>query len=127
MKYDFLYYDNCLREMKEMFSLTDKMFFELNDAFFEIATQQIDLLRTAWLLKDFHQLILHSHTLKGSAASLRHMNISLIAAEMENHAKENAPYNYATVIYELSEDIAHLRSEYMHWKTVNKDKINNED
>lgn len=127
MKYDLLYYDNCLAEMKEMFKLTDKMFFELHDGFFEIASQQIELLRTAWLQKDFHQLILHSHTLKGSSASLRHISISLIAAEMEHHAKEETPFNYAIVIYELSEEIAQLRSQYLYWKNMNLDKINNED
>ncbi len=127
MKYNSLYYDNCLAEMKEMFNLSDKMFFELHDGFFEIASQQIDLLRAAWMLKDFQQLILHSHTLKGSSASLRHMSISLIAAEMEQHAKEKAAYNYAIVIYNLAEEIAKLRSQYQHWKSINTHKINNED
>ncbi len=125
MKYDSLYYDNCLLEMKEMFNLTDEMFFELNDGFFEIASKQIEMLRTALLEKNFDQLILHSHTLKGSSASLRHHSITLIAAEMEKHAKEKAPFNYGIVIYELSVEIAQLASQYSHWKSTNLHKTNN--
>ena len=112
------YYDQCFLEMKEMFYLPDEMFFELNDAFFEIASQQIDFLRSALLQKDFEQLILHSHTLKGSSASLRHLSISRTASEIENHAKEKDAFDYATSIFTLSEEITNLRSLYMHWKPV---------
>lgn len=125
MKYDPLYFDHCLCEMKEMFSLTGELFLELNDAFFEIASQQIDLLRFALLQKDMEQLILHSHTLKGSSASLRHESITLIAAGMEYHAKEESAFNYAKAIYELSEEIARLRSQYMQWKAIHLPDINN--
>lgn len=125
MKHDPFYFDNCLYEMKEMFSLTGELFFELNDAFFEIASQQIDMLRIALLQKDMEQLILHSHTLKGSSASLRHQSISLIAAGMERHAKEGTSFNFATTIFELSEEIATLRSLYMQWKAIHLPNINN--
>jgi HPt (histidine-containing phosphotransfer) domain-containing protein len=116
MKYDSAYFDNCLSEMKEMFNLTDEMFLELNDGFFDIITQQIEILRLALLQKDFDQLLLHSHTLKGSSASLRHHNITLIATEIEHHAKEKTPFDYGIVIYTLSEDIAQLRTGYHYWK-----------
>lgn len=112
------YYDQCFLEMKEMFYLPDEMFFELNDAFFEIASQQIDLLRTALLQKNFEQLILHSHTLKGSSTSLRHMSISRTALQIENHAKEQKHFDYATAIYTLSEEITKLRSLYLSWKPL---------
>lgn len=127
MKHDPLYYDNCLREMKEMFSLTSELFFELNDAFFEIAFQQIEMLRIALLQEDMEQLILHAHTLKGSSASLRHESISLIAGGMEDHAKEGIFFNYPTTIFELSEEIARLRSQYIQWKAINMPKITNAD
>lgn len=110
------YYDQCFLEMKEMFYLPSEMFFELNDAFFEIASQQIDFLRSALLQKDFEQLILHSHTLKGSSASLRHLSISRTASEIENHAKAKDTFDYATSIYILSQEITNLRSLYMNWK-----------
>jgi HPt (histidine-containing phosphotransfer) domain-containing protein len=110
------YYDQCFLEMKEMFYLPNEMFFELNDAFFEIAAQQIDLLRTALLQKDYKQLILHSHTLKGSSASLRHLSISRTASEIEDYAKERSAFDYATSIYALWEEITKLRSLYMNWK-----------
>ncbi len=110
------YYDQCFLEMKEMFNLPDEMFFELHDAFFEIASHQIDLLRTALLQKNLEQLILHSHTLKGSAASLRHMSISRMASEIEKNAKEKNPFDYATGIFSIYEEITKLRSLYMNWK-----------
>ena len=113
-----LYYDKCFFEMKEMFSLSDEMFFELNDAFFQIASQQIEMLRVALLQKNMQQLILHSHTLKGSSASLRHETISNIAAEMEHHAKEGTLFEYAKTIYELSEELAKLGSQYLLWKMM---------
>lgn len=118
MQQEISYYDQCFNEMKEMFYLPDEMFFELNDAFFEIASQQIDFLRTALLQKDFEQLILHSHTLKGSSLSLRHLSISRIASEIENHAKEKEAFDYATSIYALWEEISKLRSLYMNWKPI---------
>ena len=126
MKYDSLYFNNCLSEMKEMFSLTDEMFFELNDGFFDIITQQIEILRLAVLQKDFDQLILHSHTLKGSSASLRYNNITLIAADIERHAKDRTPYNYGIVIYDLSDEIAQLRTNYHYWKKTYLDKNKND-
>ena len=106
-----------------MFSLTDDMYFELNDGFFDIIIQQIEILRLAVLQKDFDQLILHSHTLKGSSASLRHNTITLIAADIERHARDKIPYNYGIVIYDLSEEIAQLRSSYHSWKRAYLDKI----
>lgn len=112
------YYDQCFLEMKEMFYLPNEMFFELNDAFFEIASQQIDFLRTALLQKDFEQLILHSHTLKGSSVSLRHLSISHTASEIENHAKAKDVFDYAAAIYTLWEEITKLRSLYMNWKPI---------
>lgn len=112
--------------MKEMFSLTDEMFFELNDGFFDIVTQQIEILRLAILQKDFDQLILHAHTLKGSSASLRHHNISTTAADIELHAKVRASFDYGIAIYNLSEEIAHLRSSYQNWKKTYLDNIKNE-
>lgn len=99
-----------------MFNLPDEMFFELNDAFFDIASQQIELLRTALLQKDTEQLILHAHTIKGSSASLYHLSIVHIAREIEHHAKSNDSFDYATAIFKLSEEITRLRSLYMHWK-----------
>ena len=99
-----------------MFNLPDAIFFELNDAFFDIASQQIELLRIAFLQKDTEQLILHSHTIKGSSASLRHLSINDIAQRIEDHAKSNEPFDYATAIFTLSEEITRLRSLYMHWK-----------
>lgn len=116
MKKEVSYYDQCFLEVKEMFDLPDEIFFELNDAFFEIASQQIDLLRTALLQKDFEQLILHSHTLKGSSLSLRHQSITHAASEIEHHAKEQDTFDYATSIYTLWEEITKLRSLYMNWK-----------
>ena len=118
------YYDQCFLEMIEMFDLPDEIFFELNDAFFEIAAQQIDLLRTALLQKDYEQLILHSHTLKGSSASLRHLSISHIAAKIEHHSKEKDTFDYATSIYTLSEEISKLRSLYMNWKPSKLKSLN---
>lgn len=99
-----------------MFSLPDELFFELNDAFFEIASQQINLIRAAFLQKDFEQLILHSHTLKGSSASLCHLSISRTALEIEEHAKGKEPFDYAASIYTISEEITKLRTLYMNWK-----------
>lgn len=116
MKKELPYFDHCFMEMKEMFNLPDEIFIELNDAFFIIASQQIELLRTALLQKDMEQLILQSHTLKGSAASLRHLIISNLSSEIEDHAKANESFDYATAIYTLSENIAILRSQYMNWK-----------
>lgn len=116
MQQDNSYFDQCFLEMKEMFYLPDEMFFELNDAYFEIATQQINLLRTALLQKDFEQLILHSHTLKGSSASLRHLSVSAIAAEIERNAKEKNTFDYALSIYALSQEITKLQSLYINWK-----------
>lgn len=116
MKKELSYFDQCFTEMKEMFNLPDEIFFELNDAFFDIASQQIELLRTALLQKDMEQLILHSHTLKGSSASLRHLIISNLSSEIEDHAKANKPFDYATAIYTLSQKLATLRSQYMNWK-----------
>lgn len=116
MQQENTYYDQCFSEMKEMFDLPAEMFFELNDAFFEIASQQIDFLRTSLLQKDFEQLILHSHTLKGSSASLCHLSISRTALEIEKHAKEKDPFDYAASIYTLWEEITKLRSLYMNWK-----------
>jgi len=118
MKQDPLYYDKCFSEMKEMFNLPDEMFFELNDAFFKIASQQIEMLRIALMQKNMQQLILHAHTLKGSSASLRHEKVRYIAAEMERHAKEEAPFEYAKMIYELSEELAKLGSQYLVWKMM---------
>lgn len=116
MKQELSYFDQCIIEMREMFNLPDDIFFELNDAFFEIASGQVELLRTALLQKDMKQLILQSHTLKGSAASLRHLTISYASAEIEHYAKINEPFDYATAIYNLSENLALLRSQYMNWK-----------
>lgn len=116
MKPETSYYDLCFLEMKKMFNLPDEVFFELNDAFFDIAAQQIELLRTALIQKDREQLILHSHTLKGSSASLRHTAISSASGEIERHAKEDTPFDYAAAIYALSEEITRLRSLYMSWK-----------
>jgi len=116
MNQELLYYDHCFAEMKTMFSLPDTIFFELNDAFFDIASQQIELLRIAFLQKDTEQLILHSHTIKGSSASLRHLSVSDIAQRIEDHAKATEPFDYATAIFTLSEEITRLRSLYMHWK-----------
>lgn len=116
MKKELSYYDQCFLEVKEMFNLPDEVFFELNDAFFDIATGQIELLRTALLQKNMEQIILHSHTLKGSAASLRHLSISKASAEIEYYAKVKGSFDYATAIYKLSENLAMLRSQYMNWK-----------
>lgn len=116
MKQELSYYDNCFAEMQEMFNIPHEMFFELNDAFFEISSHQIELLRSALLQKNREQLILHAHTLKGSSASLRHMTISDSSANIEYHAKENTSFDYATEIYSLSQEITRLRSAYMHWK-----------
>ncbi len=116
MKKELSYYDHCFAEMKTMFTLPDAIFFELNDAFFDIASQQIELLRIAFLQKDTEQLILHSHTIKGSSASLHHLSISHLAQRIEEHAKTNEPFDYATAIFTLSEEISRLRSLYMHWK-----------
>lgn len=116
MKKELHYFDQCFTEMKDMFNLPDDIFFELNDAFFDIASQQIELLRTALLQKDMEQLILHSHTLKGSSASLRHLIISNLSSEIEDHAKANEPFDYATAVYTLSQNLAILRSQYMNWK-----------
>lgn len=116
MKGSISYYDQCFLEVKEMFNLPDEIFFELNDAFFEIASQQIDLLRTALLQKDFEQLILYSHTLKGSSVSLRHLSISHMAGKIEHHSKEKDTFDYATSIHFLSEEFIRLRSLYMNWK-----------
>ncbi|MDQ1299221.1 MAG: HPt protein [Campylobacterota bacterium] len=116
MKQEVSYYDQCFLEMQEMFSLPDELFFELNDAFFEIASQQINLIRAAFLQKDFEQLILHAHTLKGSSASLRHLSISRTSAEIEHHAKAKGTFDYATSIYTLAEEITKLRSLYLNWK-----------
>lgn len=116
MNKELSYYDLCFIEMREMFNLPDEVFFELNDAFFDIASQQIELLRTALLQKNMEQLILQSHTLKGSSASLRHLMISNASAEIEHYAKANEPFDYATAIYKLSESLAQLRSQYMNWK-----------
>ncbi|HEX5624050.1 MAG TPA: Hpt domain-containing protein [Sulfuricurvum sp.] len=127
MKHKPSYYDHCLSEMKEMFSIPEELFFELNDAFFEIAAQQIELLRVALLQKDVQQLILHSHTLKGSSISLRHETISQLAAQMERHAKEGSAFNYAKAIYALSEEIARLRGEYLRWKQNTANKPTNAD
>lgn len=113
--------------MEEMFSLTDEMFFELNDGFFDIVTQQIEILRLAVLQKDFDQLILHAHTLKGSSASLRHHSISTTAADIELHARDRKHFNYGIAIYDLSEEIAHLRSSYQNWKKTYLDKIKSEE
>lgn len=112
------YYEQCFLEMEEMFHIPNEMFFELNDAFFEIAPQQIDLLRTALLQKNYEQLVLHSHTLKGSSASLRHMSISHIASQIEKHANAKDPFDYATSIYAISEEIVRLRSLYLNWKPL---------
>ncbi|MFA6188120.1 MAG: Hpt domain-containing protein [Sulfuricurvum sp.] len=122
MTQELSYYERCFLEMKEMFNLPDEIFFELNDAFFDIAFQQIELLRTALLQKDMEQLILHSHTLKGSSLSLRHLSISRIAAEIEHHAKEKTFFAYATAIYTLSEEITKIRSQYMNWKSHQSDQ-----
>lgn len=116
MKQEFSYFDQCFTEMKEMFNLPYEVFFELNDAFFDIASEQVELLRIALLQKNMEQIILHSHTLKGSAASLRHLNISKASAEIEYYAKMKGPFDYATAIYKLSESLALLRSQYMSWK-----------
>jgi HPt (histidine-containing phosphotransfer) domain-containing protein len=116
MQKEFSYYDQCFIEMREMFNLPDDVFFELNDAFFEIASEQIELLRVALLQKNMEQIILHSHTLKGSAASLRHLSISKASAEIEHYAKLKGSFDYATAIYKLSESLALLRSQYMNWK-----------
>ena len=110
------YYDQCFKEMREMFNLPDEVFFELNDTFFDIASGQIEQLRTALLQKNMEQIILHSHTLKGSSASLRHLTISDTSSEIEHHAKMKEPFDYATAIYKLSENLAILRSQYMNWK-----------
>lgn len=117
MKQELSYYDQCFMEMKEMFNLPDEVFFELNDAFFDIASGQIELLRVALLQKNMEQIILQSHTLKGSSASLRHLTISNASAEIEHHAKANKTFDYATAIYKLSENLAILRSQYMNWKS----------
>jgi HPt (histidine-containing phosphotransfer) domain-containing protein len=116
MKKELTYYDQCFIEMKEMFNLPDDVFFELNDAFFDIASGQIELLRVALLQKNMEQIVLHSHTLKGSAASLRHLSISKASAEIEYYAKVRESFDYATAIYKLSENLAILRSQYMNWK-----------
>ena len=116
MNYESVYFEKCFSEMKEMFNLPDEVFFELNDAFFEIAAQQIELLRTALMQKEMEQLILHSHTIKGSSQSLRHLSISRAAAEIEHHAREKSFFSYSTAIYALSEEITKLRSDYLHWK-----------
>jgi HPt (histidine-containing phosphotransfer) domain-containing protein len=116
MNKELSYYDQCFIEMREMFNLPDEVFFELNDAFFDIASGQIELLRTALLQKNMEQIVLQSHTIKGSAASLRHLTISSASAEIEYYAKRNEPFDYATAIYKLSESLALLRSQYMNWK-----------
>ncbi|MDP3266794.1 MAG: Hpt domain-containing protein [Sulfuricurvum sp.] len=118
MNQEVSYYEQCFLEMKEMFYLPDEMFFELNDAFFEIASQQIDFLRSAFLQKNFEQLILHSHTLKGSSASLRHLSVSHAAAEIERHAKTKDAFDYPAAIYTISDEITILRSLYMNWKPI---------
>lgn len=118
------YYEKCFLEMKEMFYLPDEMFFELNDAFFEISVQQIELLRAALLQKNMEQLILHSHTLKGSSQSLRHLSISRTAAEIEHHAKTQTYFAYATAIHTLAEEISRLQSEYTHWKPHKQNSLN---
>lgn len=117
MKQNLSYFDKCFIEMGEMFNLPNDVFFELNDAFFDIASEQIKLLRTALLQKDMEQIIVQSHTLKGSSASLRHLSISNASAEIEHYAKVNEPFDYATAIYKLSENLALLRSQYMNWKS----------
>lgn len=116
MNKELSYFDQCFIEMREMFNLPDEVFFELNDAFFDIASGQIELLRTAILQKNMEQIVLQSHTIKGSAASLRHLSISSASAEIEHHAKVNEHFDYATAIYKLSESLAQLRSQYMNWK-----------
>lgn len=116
MKQGFSYFDQCFIEMKEMFNLPDEVFLELNDAFFDIAFGQIELLRTALLQKNMEQLIVQSHTLKGSSASLRHLSISNASSKIEYYAKVNEPFDYATAIYNLSEELATLRSQYLIWK-----------
>lgn len=116
MKQGFSYFDQCFREMKEMFNLPDEVFLELNDAFFDISFGQIELLRTALLQKNMEQLIVQSHTLKGSSASLRHLSISNASSKIEHYAKTNEPFDYATAIYNLSEELATLRSQYLNWK-----------
>jgi HPt (histidine-containing phosphotransfer) domain-containing protein len=116
MKKELSYFDQCFKEMREMFNLPDEVFFELNDAFFDIASEQIELLRTALLQKNMEQLLLHSHTLKGSSASLRHLTISNASAEIEHYTKVNESFDYATAIYTLSENLAILRSQYLNWK-----------
>jgi HPt (histidine-containing phosphotransfer) domain-containing protein len=116
MQKELSYYDQCFIEIKEMFNLPDEVFFELNDAFFEIASGQIELLRAALLQKNMEQIVLHAHTLKGSAASLRHLSISKASGEIEYYAKVKGSFDYATAIYKLSENLALLRSQYMSWK-----------
>lgn len=116
MKKELSYYDQCFIEMREMFNLPDEIFFELNDAFFDIASQQIELLLTALLQKDMKQIIVLSHTLKGSSASLRHLSISNASAEIEHYAIVNKPFDYTTAIYKLSESLAALKSQYINWK-----------
>lgn len=116
MKQELPYFDQCFIEMKEMFNLPYDVFFELNDAFFDIASEQIELLRTALLQKNMEQIILLAHTLKGSSASLRHLSISKASAEIEYYAKVKESFDYATGIYKLSENLAVLRSQYMNWK-----------
>lgn len=123
MKKELSYYDQCFIEMREMFNLPDEVFFELNDAFFDIASGQIEFLRTALLQKNMEQIVLHSHTLKGSAASLRHLSISKASAEIEYYAKHKESFDYATAIYKLSESLAILRSQYINWKPLHQSTI----
>ena len=120
MKQGFSYFDQCFIEMKEMFNLPYEVFFELNDAFFDIASEEIELLRTALSQKNMEQIILHSHTLKGSSVSLRHLSISKASAEIEYYAKMKGSFDYATAIYKLSESLALLRSQYVSWKPHNQ-------
>lgn len=109
-------FEKVFLELKTMLHLSDEVMIRLNNKFFESVSATLVELNEAIAAADYKALEMFTHSIKGSAGSLRYNAISEIAQDLEKraHAKENYTYDQGSAL--LTAELDAAQECYVLWK-----------